>query len=158
MTTLQAFLAEQYAAEISVFRGSLDSFSDAEFSAEALGHTPAWHALHIADWLRLTVLEDRTPTYHFLGWEDKAWVGPLGTQAAPLVEAAGKAAVLARLDSVSAQVLTRLHALTPDDLNGMIFSPSAPTGERPRLTALGLHLRHIAYHRGQLQLLKKVPA
>ena len=104
MTALQEFLAEQYAAELSAFRASLDSLGDADFSAETLGHSPAWHALHVAEWLRLTVLQDRTPNYHHLGWEDKPWVGPLGTEAAPVSENAGKAAVLAQLDSVSAQV------------------------------------------------------
>jgi hypothetical protein len=49
-----------------------------------------------------------------------------------------------------------LTAMTPDDLNGMTFSPSAPSGERPRLLALGMHLRHVGYHRGQLQLAQKV--
>ena len=155
MTALQAFLAEQYAAELAAFRASLDSVDDTAFSAETLGHSPAWHALHVAEWLRLTVLQDRTPKYHHLGWEDKPWVGPLGTEAAPVSENAGKAAVLAQLDSVSAQVVERLHALTPEDLAGMTFSPSAPSGERPLLAALGLHLRHTGYHRGQVQLAKK---
>ena len=155
---LSTFLSEQYAAELSAYRTALDSFPEAEFSAAALGHAPAWHALHIADWLRLTALQDRTPNYHYLGWEDRDWVQQLGTQAAPLEENAGKAAVLARLDEIGEQTLTFLRGMTPGDLGGMTFSPSAPGGERPILAALGLHLRHIGYHRGQLQLLKKVGA
>ena len=155
MTALQAFLAEQYAAELSAFRASLDFVPAEDFAAAGMGHSPAWHALHIAEWLRLTVLQDRTPNYHHLGWEDKPWVGPLGSEAAPVSENAGKAAILAQLDSVTAQVLERLHTLTPEDLSGITFSPSAPNGERPMLAALGLHLRHTGYHRGQVQLGKK---
>ena len=155
---LSAFLAEQYAAELSAYRSALDSFPEAEFSRASLGHTPAWHALHIADWLRLTALQDRTPNYHHLGWEDRDWVQRLGSEPAPTDEAAGKAAVLARLDDISAQTLAFLQGMTPSDLGGMTFSPSAPSGERPILAALGLHLRHIGYHRGQLQLIKKVDA
>jgi uncharacterized damage-inducible protein DinB len=100
-------------------------------------------------------LQDRTPNYHHLGWEDKPWVGEMGTEPAPMNEDAGKAAVLNRLNEISGQVLAYLRGMTEHDLNGMAFSPSAPTGERPRLVALGLHLRHVAYHRGQVQLLKK---
>ncbi len=155
---LSAFLSEQYAAELSAYRAVLDGFSEAEFGAATLGHAPAWHALHIADWLRLTALQDRTPNYHHLGWEDREWVQRLGSQPAPLSEEAGKAAVLEHLDDVSARTLAFLSAMTPGDLGGMTFSPSAPGGERPILAALGLHLRHIGYHRGQLQLLKKVNA
>ncbi|WP_161880289.1 DinB family protein [Deinococcus alpinitundrae] len=155
---LSTFLAEQYTAELSAYRAVLDSFPEAEFSAATLGHAPAWHALHIADWLRLTALQDRTPNYHHLGWEDRDWVQNLGSEPSPTDETAGKAGVLARLDDISAQTLAFLQGMTPSDLGGMTFSPSAPGGERPILAALGLHLRHIGYHRGQLQLIKKVDA
>ena len=158
MNELNTFLAEQYAAELTAFRAVLDEVPDDAFAVARVGHAPAWHALHIADWLRLTALQDRTPNYHHLGWEDREWVQGLGTEPAPLTEAAGKAAVLARLDAVGAQTLAFLNAMTSADLNGITFSPSAPTGERPILAALGLHLRHIGYHRGQVQLDKKVKA
>ena len=155
MNELSPFLAEQYAAELTAFRASLESVPLEEFGVSRLGHAPAWHALHISEWLRLAMLGDRTPNYHHLGWEDQPWVGPLGTEPAPLGAEAGKAAVLARLDEVSGQVLAFLKGMTADDLKDMAFSPSAPGGERPRLQALGLHLRHIGYHRGQLQLAMK---
>ncbi|AWN22653.1 hypothetical protein DKM44_04905 [Deinococcus irradiatisoli] len=158
MMDLQTFLADQYEMELAAFRAALDSFPDPEFTTATLGHAPAWHALHIADWLRLTALQDRTSNYHHLGWEDREWVQQLGSGPAPLEEAAGKAAVLSRLDEIGEQTVTFLRGMTPADLGGMTFSPSAPTGERPILAALGLHLRHIGYHRGQLQLLRKVGA
>ncbi|WP_424950700.1 DinB family protein [Deinococcus sp.] len=155
-TTVLSFLAEQYGSELKAFQDSLDSVPDEAFAVATLSHAPAWHALHICDWLRLVVMNDRTPNHHHLGWEDKSWAQNLKTFPAPLSDEAGKAAVLARLDEVSAQVLACLRGMTDDDLKGMTFSPSAPTGERPRLLALGLHLRHVAYHRGQVQLGKKV--
>ena len=155
MSDLQTFLAEQYELELKAFRDSLDSVPENDFARTPVGHAPAWHALHICDWLRLTVLQNRTPNYHHLGWEDKPWVGSMGTEPAPMNEDAGKAAVLERLDDISGQVLAYLRSMTATDLSGMAFSPSAPTGERPRLAALGMHLRHIAYHRGQVQLAKK---
>ncbi len=155
MNDLKTFLAEQYELELNAFRDSLDSVPEAEFTVQRLGHAPAWHALHVGDWLRLVVLDDRTPNYHHLGWEDVAGVQKLGAQPAVLNEEAGKAAVLARLDEVGAQAVAYLRGMTDDDLKGMTFSPSAPTGERPRLLALGMHLRHVGYHRGQVQLSKK---
>ena len=156
MTELPVFLAEQYEAELTAFHASLASIPDEAFGVNTLSHSPAWHALHIADWLRLVVLDDRTPNYHHLGWEDNVRVQGLGTQPAPIEESAGRAAVLARLDEIGGSALSYLRGMTEADLKGMTFSPSAPTGERPRLLALGLHLRHIGYHRGQVQLLKKV--
>ena len=155
MSELTSFLAEQYETEIQQFRAALDGVPAEAFATARLSHAPAWHALHISDWLRLVVLDDRTPNYHHLGWEDLERVQQLGIQPALLNEDAGKAAVLARLDDISAQVLSYLRGMTETDLKGMTFSPSAPTGERPRLPALGLHLRHVAYHRGQVQLGKK---
>ena len=158
MRDLIPFLQSQYEAELQAFRTSLEGVPEEAFGVGRLGHAPAWHALHIADWLRLVVLDDRTPNYHFLGWEDNAQVQALGAQPARLEEQAGKAAVLARLDEVGGRALAALSALTPADLSGTTFSPTAPGQQRPRLQALGLHLRHIGYHRGQVQLLKKVNA
>lgn len=155
MSDLTTFLAEQYEAELTAFRTSLDEVPEEAFGAATLSHAPAWHALHIADWLRLVVLDDRTPNYHHLGWESVEGVRNLGLQPAPMNEDAGKAAVLARLDEVGTQAVAYLRGMTDDDLKGVTFSPSAPTGERPRLLALGMHLRHVGYHRGQVQLGKK---
>lgn len=158
LPSLQHFLAEQYTAELQAFRAVLDAVPAEAFAAANLGHSPAWHALHISEWVRLTVRQDRTPNYHHLGWEDKPWVGPMGTQAAPLNEHADKAAILAQLDEIGAAAVAYLAAASDADLAGMTFSPSAPTGERPRLAALGLHVRHIAYHRGQVALSRKEQA
>ena len=156
MSDLSNFLAEQYEAELKLFHTSLDEVPADSFETATLSHAPAWHALHVADWLRLVVLNDRTPDYHHLGWETVEGVKKLGLQPAPMNEDAGKAAVLARLDEIGAQAVAYLHGMSDDDLKGMTFSPSAPGGERPRRLALGMHLRHVGYHRGQVQLMKKV--
>lgn len=154
MSDLSDFLAEQYKLELGAFRSVLDAISEENFAVATGAQSAAWQALHIADWLRLGVLGDRSPTYGYLGWEDQAWAQALNVNP-PLTEAAGRVAVLARLDEVAAQVHTFLSTLSEVDLKGTTFSPSAPNGERPRLQALGLHVRHVAYHRGQLALLRK---
>ena len=105
MIDLSSFLSEQYDAELQAFRASLDSVPDEQFGVATLSHAPAWHALHIVDWLRLVVLNDRTPDYHHLGWETVEGVKKLGHQPAPLNEEAGKAAVLARLDEIGGREL-----------------------------------------------------
>lgn len=156
MSDLTLFLAEQYEAELKLFRTSLDEIPEEAFDTATLSHAPAWHALHVADWLRLVVLNDRTPDYHHLGWETVEGIRKLALQPAPMNEDAGKAAVLARLDEIGTRAVAYLHGMSEGDLSGMTFSPSAPSGERPRLLALGMHLRHVGYHRGQVQLLKKV--
>lgn len=151
MNELKAFLIEQYGAELGAFHAALESIPAERFSTPPVGHSPAWHALHIAEWLRLAVLNDRSPSYAHLGWEDQEWVGTLSGEPAQK-ENAGKAVILAHLDEMTGQVLAFLHSLSPADLEGTSFSPSAPGGERPRLQGIGLHLRHIAYHRGQVRL------
>lgn len=157
MNELKDFLAEQYGAELNAFRAALNAVPEERFTVEAVGHSPAWHALHIAEWLRLAVLNDRSPGYAHLGWEDQAWTRELG--GTPTVgEHAGKDAVLAYLDGVGEQVLAFLRGMSEADMRGTSFSPSAPNGERPRLQGLGLHLRHVAYHRGQVRLGQKEQA
>lgn len=154
MNELKDFLTEQYAAELKAFRAVLNTVPGERFATETVGHSPVWQALHVAEWLRLAVLDDRSPSYAHLGWEDQAWTREL-SGAPALSESAGKDAVLAYLDDVAGQVLTFLQGMSEAEMQGMSFSPSAPNGERPRLQAIGLHLRHIAYHRGQVQLSRK---
>ncbi len=151
VSDLITFLNEQYAAELAAFRAALDAVPEERFAQASPGHSPAWQALHVAEWLRLGVLGDRSATYGHLGWEDQAWAQELRVNPA-IGEDAGKGAVLAHLDGVSQRVLTFVQHLTAADLAGKSFSPSAPNGERPRLQGLGLHLRHVAYHRGQAKL------
>ncbi|MFC4426552.1 DinB family protein [Deinococcus navajonensis] len=148
---VQTFLADAFEQELSMLRSVLESVPEEDFAAPRLGHSPAWHALHMAEWLRLFALQDFGATYAHLGWEDAPWTATLrGTPA--VTEQAGKAAVLAELERVGAQVVTHTRHLSDEQLNDMLRAPAAPSGERQRLTGLGMQLRHAAYHRGQLKL------
>ena len=152
---LQAFLAEQYQSELGLFRTTLAGVPDERFHAPRLGHSAAWHGVHVSEWLRFFVLQDLSQSYAALGWEDSAWVG--GYTGTPRVAAtAGRTEIMAELARVEAEVLAHLRGLTDQQLDDVLVSPAAPGGTRPRRLGLGLHLRHIAYHRGQVQLGKKV--
>lgn len=151
---IQTFLADQYEMELGQFRAALGNVPDKEFGNARLGHSAAWHAAHVGEWLRFFVLQDLSASYAALGWEDSVWVGEyLGI---PRVYAdAGREAVIAELERVGGEVLTHLRGLNDEQLNDVLVSPAAPGGTRPRLIGLGLHLRHIAYHRGQVRLAAK---
>lgn len=153
-TSAQAFLADAFEMELGMFCAGLDAVPAESFATPLLGHSPAWHALHIAEWLRFFALQDFSATYAHLGWEDAPWMNELrGTP--PVTEQAGKDAVLAELDRVGAQIVAHTRALTDEQLGDLLRAPAAPTGQRERLTGLGMQLRHVAYHRGQLQMGKK---
>jgi DinB superfamily len=146
---IQTFLADQFEMELGQFRAVLGNVP--EFEAEHLGHTAAWHAVHVSEWLRFFVLQDLSKSYAALGWEDSAWVGEYLGQ--PRVDAAaGREAVMAELERVGGEVVAHLCGLKDEELSDVLVSPAAPGGTRPRLIGLGLHLRHIAYHRGQVRL------
>ncbi|GHF55772.1 hypothetical protein HNQ07_003310 [Deinococcus metalli] len=151
---VQDFLAAAYEQELTMFRAGLDAVPDAEFQTPRLGHSAAWHALHISEWLRFFAFQDFSATYAHLGWESAPWMEELrGTPNAN--ETNGKAIVLGELDRVGAKVVAHIRALTDEQLGDMLRAPAAPTGVRERLTGLGMQLRHVAYHRGQLQMAKK---
>ncbi|GAA5436743.1 DinB family protein [Deinococcus aquaticus] len=150
-----AFLAEQFRSELEMFRAALDSAQGDAFHTSRLGHSPAWHALHVAEWMRLMILDDRTPNYHHLGWEDNARVQALGTQPAPFTETDPCEQIMAALDDTGAQVIAWLEQADDSALDGEVFSAATPGGTRPRRAAMGMQLRHIGYHRGQLNLLLK---
>lgn len=151
--TVQSFLADAYAQEIAMFRAALDAVPEGEFHTARLGHAAAWHALHVAEWMRFYALQDFSPTYAHLGWEDAPWMAEFrGEPRVP--ETAPKADALAELDRAGASVVEHIRTLRDDQLQDELRSPAAPTGVRPRLTGLSLHLRHIAYHRGQVQQAK----
>ena len=154
MMSIQAFLADQYEMELALFRTALDAMEAEQFHQAKLGHSPAWHALHIAEWLRSFVFQDFSASYAHLGWEQAAWL-PLLLGKPPVAESADKAAVLGELDRVGAKVVEHIRGLPDDQFTDMLRAPAAPTGERGRLIGLGLYLRHIAYHRGQVQLAKR---
>ena len=152
--SVQTFLADSFELELSMFRAALDAVPGAEFQNPRLGHSAAWHALHISEWLRFFVLQDFSASYAHLGWEDAPWMAEF--RGAPTVaETEGKVMILAELARVEALIVPHIYELQDEHLGEMLRAPAAPTGERERLTGLGMQLRHIAYHRGQVQQAKK---
>ncbi|PNY80728.1 DinB family protein [Deinococcus koreensis] len=152
--TVQNFVADAFEMELSMFRAALEAVPGAEFQNPRLGHSAAWHALHIAEWLRFFVLQDFTASYAHLGWEDAPWMGEFrGTPT--VAETEGKVMIMAELARVEALIVRHIRELQGEQLGEMLRAPAAPTGERERLTGLGMQLRHVAYHRGQVQLGKK---
>ena len=150
----QSFLASAFEQELTMFRAALDAVPDADFQSSLLGHSPAWHALHISEWLRFFALQDFSASYAHLGWETAPWMNDLrGTPHAN--ETNSKAIVLGELDRVGAEVVAHTRDLTDGQLGDLLRAPAAPTGQRERLTGLGMQLRHVAYHRGQVQMGKK---
>lgn len=137
-----------------MYRAALDAVPAESFAVPMLGHSAAWHALHISEWLRFFALQDFSASYAHLGWETAPWMDELrGPPKA--AETDGKDAALAELDRVAAQIIEHTRALQGDQLGDLLRAPAAPTGVRERLTGLGMQLRHVAYHRGQVQMGKK---
>ena len=149
MHTIQTFLADGFQFELDRFRKDLDGVPESEFHTPKLGHTPAWHALHTVEWLRFFALQDHTPTYSVLGWEDAAWL-PQFTGTPPVAEQASKAEILAELERVKGLLLENVRQLRDDQWDDLLLAPAAPDGKRQRLAALRMMLTHINYHRGQL--------
>lgn len=151
---LQTFLADSFEFELGRLKADLGKLSDDELHTPKLGHSPAWHALHVCEWLRFFVLQDHTPTYSVLGWEDAAWL-PKFTGTPPASEQCSKEQILAEIDRVRALVAESVRQLRDDQWDDLLLAPAAPDGKRPRLQALRMMLTHINYHRGQmLQALK----
>lgn len=152
--SVQNFVADSFETELSMFRAALDGVPGAEFQNPRLGHSAAWHALHIAEWLRFFVLQDFTASYAHLGWEDAGWMAEFrGTPT--VAETEGKVMIMAELARVEALIVPHIRGLQDEQLGELLRAPAAPAGQRERLTGLGMQLRHVAYHRGQLKLAQK---
>ena len=150
MKALRDFLVQQYETELKAFTSALEAVPEDVFGKAPHdgGHSVAWHALHIAEWSRLLVLQDFTASYAHLGWEDRDWTKQLAG-ATRVREEAGKTAVLVEAQAVFSRVLEDLRDFSDEALAG---SSRTPFGERPLLGTLGTQLRHTAYHRGQIKL------
>ncbi len=150
MTALRDFLVQQYEAELKAFTSALENVPEDVFGKAPHdgGHSVAWHALHIAEWSRLLVLQDFTASYGHLGWEDRDWTRPLSGQTR-VREDGGKTAVLVEVQAVFARTVEDLRDFGDETLSA---PARTPFGERPLLGTLGTQLRHTAYHRGQIRL------
>lgn len=148
--SLQDFLVQQFETETKGFISALEAVPEDLFAHAPHdgGHRVAWHALHIAEWTRILVLQDLTASYGHLGWEDKEWAQKLQGPTR-VTEQGGRTAVLVEVQAVFTEALRELRTLSVEALAG---SAVTPYDERPLFSNLGTQLRHIAYHRGQVKL------
>lgn len=151
---IQTFLADGFQFELDRFHAALAAIPEDQFHTPKLGHTPAWHALHVAEWLRFFALQDFTPTYGALGWEDAAWL-PRLTGTPPIAQHSRQADILAELGRVTTLTVEHVKTLRDEQFDDQLEAPAAPGGKRQRLAALRMMLTHVNYHRGQLLLALK---
>ncbi|KQR15711.1 DinB family protein [Deinococcus sp. Leaf326] len=154
MDVLRDFLADALDAEFTVFLAALDRVPAAQFSQPAYtAHSAAWHALHIADWTRATIrpgLSDAAPalTYGYLGSEAEAWAQAV---TGPIVahETDPRDTVPTAVAAVFRGAVRAVRDAPPER-----FDPDATFQVlhrlRPVRGSLSSHLRHTAYHRGQV--------
>lgn len=161
MSEVQSLIATTMQAEFKAFLEQLEASPAEAFSTQpaqghsAYGHSVAWHALHIMDWTRCVIqpgLNGVNPalTYGYLGFEQEPWAqavhGPTLAH-----EQDGKEKILMALDTVFAEALSAVqHApaerFSTDALWTTLKKP------KPVLDGLMYHIRHVAYHRGQVQM------
>lgn len=156
---LRDFLAGALDTEFSAFLEALDRVPAAQFSRRcAHGHSAAWHALHITDWTRATIrpgLGDPAPTltYGSLGSEAKAWAQAV-TGPTVAHESDPRDAVRAAVAATLREAVQTVRDAPPER-----FDPAATLQvlhkTRSVRGSLTYHLRHTAYHRGQLAHLLK---
>lgn len=156
---LRDFLAGALDAEFTAFLASLHRVPAAQFSQpSAHGHSAAWHALHITDWTRATIrpgLGDPPPalTYNHLGSEAEAWAQAV-TGPTIAHEDDPKDTVLLAVSAVLREAVSTVRAAPAQR-----FTPAATLQvlhkTRSVRGSLTYHLRHTAYHRGQVAHLLK---
>lgn len=156
---LQAWIGGALEAEFGAFQAAVHRCPDAQMSVQPpVGHSVAWHALHIMDWTRCMIQWDLPGvdpklTYGYLGFEDEDWAKAVtGPTLADEHDPAERIRTV--LDMVFDEALDAIrHAplerFRPDAMWTTLKQP------RPVLDGLMYHLRHIAYHRGQIALTLK---
>lgn len=146
-------------AEFKAFLEVLDECPQERFSVQPrLGHSVAWHALHIMDWTRCVIQPGLSGvnsafTYGYLGFEDVAWAQAV-TGPTLAHEQDDKDVVMAAVESVLQGAVKAVQTaprerFTEDAVFAALNRP------RPVLESLMYHTRHTAYHRGQLALVLK---
>lgn len=156
---VSSLLAGALDTEFGAFMGALRGIPAAVFSAApAHSHSAAWHALQVMDWTRGMIqpgLEGVNPAlaYGHLGFEDTDWARRV-TGPTLAAEHDPKDQILAALAQVFTEACHAVHTAPAQP-----FAPEAlwTTLKRPRpvLDGLTYHLRHTAYHRGQVALVLK---
>lgn len=153
---IRSLIAKTMQREFDAFLEQLEACPADVFNNQpARGHSVAWHALHIMDWTRCMIqpgLNGLNPAlkYGYLGFEQEAWAqavyGP----------------TLAHEQDSKEEILAALNGVFSDSLNAMLTAPAERYTEiamfnaikkpRPVLESLIYHIRHTAYHRGQVQM------
>ncbi|WP_221090310.1 DinB family protein [Deinococcus aquaedulcis] len=152
----RALMTQLLAAECSAFLAALRACPAALFHGQPrTGHSAAWHALHVMDWTRATVqagLGDIDPqrTYGYLGLEDRDWIKAVtGPTRATAQDSAPT--IIGAVADVFAGAQDALHTAPADRLTPKATF-MALGKQRGVLDSLSYHVRHIAYHRGQIAL------
>lgn len=153
---VQSFIASGLEAEFRAFLEQLEACATEQFSTQpAQGHSVAWHALHVMDWTRCVIqpgLQGVNPAlaYGYLGFEQEAWVqavyGPTLAH-----EQDSKEKILAALRSVFEEALSAVRTAPAERFSTTALWTTLKQ-PRPVLDGLTYHLRHAAYHRGQVQM------
>lgn len=153
---VRALIVQTMQGEFEAFLEQLEKCPAELFNVKpSVGHSVAWHALHIMDWTRCMIhwdLKGVNPalTYAYLGFEQEPWVqkvyGPTLAQ-----EQDSKEKIISKLsDVVFDEAIDALNHAPQER-----FKPEAmwTTLKQPRpvLSSLTYHIRHVAYHRGQVQ-------
>lgn len=157
--SVQSLIAYVLDAEFKVFLKTLNKCPREQFDEQpSLGHSVAWHALHMMDWTRCIIQPElrglnRALTYSYLGFENLAWAQAV-TGPTLAYEQDGKDAVVASVEKVFRDAVEAVQSAPTERFteNAMFAALEKP---RPVLESLTYHVRHTAYHRGQLVLTLK---
>lgn len=159
---VQLLLIDTLEAEFRAFLEQLEACPAALLSRQPWqGHSVAWHALHVMDWTRCVIqpgLQGVNPvlTYSYLGFEQQTWARAVyGPTLA--YEQDSKEKIVSALRGVFFGEALEAVRQAPHER----FSPEASwttlKQPRPVLAGLTYHIRHVAYHRGQMQQVSAAP-
>ncbi|MFN3265686.1 MAG: DinB family protein [Deinococcales bacterium] len=154
MTTI-AVLFEQMNRAAKAYQKALETYPEDKFhqAVPAGGHSAAWHALHIADWVQILVpnkLESVSADLRFgyLGWENSEFAqGVYGL--GEVNHNSSKAEIVQHLKTQLGRAAQDVQNASEAQLEANV---STPMGERKILSILLTHIAHVPYHYGQVQL------
>ena len=154
--SVRILIVQTMQAEFNAFLEQLEECSAKFFAVQPPRvHSVAWHALHIMDWTRCMIRwdlkgVDPTLTYSYLGFEQEFWAKAVyGPTLAHEQDSKDKIISILRDvmfdETIDALKQAPLERFKPDAMWTTLTQP------RPVLLGLMYHIRHTAYHRGQVQ-------
>jgi uncharacterized damage-inducible protein DinB len=151
----KTILLEQLSRVTKTFVKALEEFPEDKFhlSLPAGGHSAAWHALHIADWVQILVPNKLESVgldlrFGYLGWEEADFAKNIYAIGAVHAESS-KSEILAHLKAHLERANHDLQAAQDSQLENSVVTPM---GERKILPMLLTHIAHLPYHYGQVKL------